>query len=494
MASTALLDSLILPDLTEQLSTPCPSRPLRVGVYCRISADDEKEGKGVKRQVADCLRVQRDRYADIDGEPTFYIDNDVTAMGTKVRKEFERLLIDLKAGRIDVLIVWHTDRLYRRIEELSRIMATWQLHKPEIAAVTVGKVDFTTPTGRLIARMMAIVGQYEVEHLIERCLRKKRELREEGKVQGGPRPFGYREGGYELDKAEADELREAAHRILVGEMSVTNVARDWNRRGVKTARGRDWTGAQVRRVLIRYRNVGIVEHAGMPVGAAQWAPVLDEATWAGLRKILGDGLPVRRQKPRAETLLAGIAQCGECGAVLWSAGQDPRGAQRYRCSASQHLKRLAKPIEDHVEGIVVGILSRPDAVNLLGKDSAQEKIRELHVQAAARKAAIEEAGAMFADGEIDRAELKAITTRARQRLAEVEDKLAELTAGSVLDGVVGPEAAKTWEGLDLDRRRSIIDHLVMVTVHRGITGGDRRSAGRGERFVSTIDVAPKTGN
>lgn len=488
--TTALLDSLLSEGLTDQITTGLPERPLRIGIVCRISKDDEEEGKGVARQKADCLGRQRDKYPNAESIE-YYIDNDITAMGTKKRPQFERLLRDMRAGRLDVVIMWHTDRTWRRIEELSRIMDAWGVHRPEIAAITVGLVDFTTPTGRFLARVMAIVGQYEVEHLIERVLRKKRELREEGMVQGGGRPFGYQDGGYEIEPRETARIRTAARRILVGDQSATDVAREWNRLGVVTARGTRWDGTKVRRVLTRYRNVAIVEHEGRPVAAAKWKPILDEETWTGLRAVLGDGTSTRKYKPRAESMLPGIATCGECGAVLRSAGGDPRGNRRVRCSVSHHLKRLAKPIEDHVEAVVVGILSRPDAIKLLGTGKSEDKIRELHATAAARQATIDEAGSMFADGEIDRDQLRDITAKARTKLVEVEAELAAMTAGSVLDGVVGLDAATAWVGLDLDRKRAIIDHLVEVKVHRGATGGDRRSKGRAKRFVSTVEVTEK---
>lgn len=486
-----LLDELMASGLDQQASSLRPARPLRVGIYCRISDDDEKEGKGVVRQTTDCRTLQADRYPLLDGEPVLYIDNDVTAMGKKKREAFERLLCDLQAGRLDVVIVWHTDRLYRRIEELSRIMAAWAINRPEIAAVTVGKVDFTTPTGRFLARVMAIVGQYEVEHLIERCLRKKRELREEGKVQGGDRPFGYAKGGYNLEPREAARMRIAARRLLVGHMTVADIARDWNARGVKTARGGQWTGLGVRRVLVRWRNVGIVEHEGQPAAAATWAPVFDEATFAALRKVLGDGSPKRRYKPHARHLLAGIARCGECGAKLHGAGEDPSGKLRYKCSASNHLKRVAPPIESHVEHVVVGILSRPDAIKLLGEGPSEDRIRELHIAAAVKEAKLREANEMYANDEIDRAQLRDITANARKDLADIEKKLSEMSAGSVLDGMVGPRAAMAWERLDLDRKRVIIDHLVTVTVQRAPRGGDGRSKDRAKRLATGVIVEPK---
>lgn len=473
-----------VPDTVEGLKT------LRVGIYCRISADDEKEGKGVARQKADGRRLQCDKYPNASSIE-YYIDNDISAVGGKERPAFERLLVDMAAGRLDVVIMWHTDRLYRKIEDLTRIMKAWEANQPFMAAVTIGFIDFTTPTGRFLAKQLAIIGELEVERIIERVRRKKQEMREEGRPLGGARAFGYAADGYEVNGREAARMRIAARRILVGGQTEGDIAREWNRRGVKTARGTEWDAVKVRRVLCRWRNIGIVEHEGQPVGPAQWKPILDEVTFVGLRKRLL-GKATRPQKPRGESLLANLARCGECGAVLWGAGEDPRGNLRLRCSRSHHLKRIAKPIELYVEERIIAILSRPDAISLLGKGPSEDSMHELHAAAAARQATLAEASAMFADGEIDRDQLRDITTKARAKLVEIEKQLADVTAGSVLDGLIGVvDVVERWRELDLDRRRAVIDHLVEVKVHRGATGGDRRSKRRAARFASTIEVTPK---
>lgn len=488
--TTSLLDTLLASTTIEQATTLAPTRPLRVGVYARISADDKGDEKGVARQTewGAAMAVEMG-----DSNPTIYVDNDISAHQTrKRRRDYERLLADIKAGRLDVLLATHPDRLYRRAADLERLIPLIESSGVSVRTKHAGEVELSTASGKMTARIVGAVAQAEVERGQERQRDKKAAMAKAGEVLGGPRPFGYKKGGYKVEPREAARIRTAARRILVGGQSVTDVAREWNRRGVKTARGNTWNGARVRNVLVRYRNVGIVEHQGKPVAAAQWSPVLDEETWSGLRAVLGDGTPTRRQKPRAETLLAGIARCGECGAVLWSAGEDPRGNQRYRCSASNHLKRLTRPIDDHVEAQVVAILSGPNAISLLGKGPSEDTVRELHTAAATRQAKIDEANAMFAEDEIDRAQLLDITTKARTKLAEIEKKLAALTAGSVLDGLAGrDDVVEIWDELDLDRKRAVIDHLVEVKVRRGATGGDRRSKARGERFISTIDVTPR---
>lgn len=456
-----------------------------MGIYARISEDDKGDEKGVARQI----EWGRATAAEMgDPAPEIYVDNDISAHQTrKRRRDYERLLVDIAAGRVDVVLATHPDRVYRRAADLERLIPLIESSGVSVRTKHAGEVDLSSASGRMNARIVGAVAQGEVERMQERQRDKKSAMAEAGEVLGGGRPFGYRDGGYELHEAEAEELREAARRVLAGD-SVGEIAADWNRRGVQTARGTTWTGVKVRRVLTRYRNVAIVEHHGEVVGAAQWTPVLDDETFAGVRAILGDGKPLARNRPHVDRLLSGIARCGVCGSVLHSAGQSTSGAYRYRCSTSHHLKRAAEPIENHVESVVVGILARPDAVDLVATGSGQHRVRELHEQAAAKKAKLDEANAMFLADEIDRAQLRDITARARQALAEIEAALAEVAVGSVLDGIAGrADAAELWVRLPLERKRAIIDRLATITVHRGKRGGDSRNR-PGEQFTATVDV------
>lgn len=77
---------------------------------------------------------------------------------------------------------WHPDRLYRQPAELEDLILIVEDHKTEIATVKEGDLDLSTPTGRLMARMLGAIAKYEVEHKQERILRKVQELVEAGRI------------------------------------------------------------------------------------------------------------------------------------------------------------------------------------------------------------------------------------------------------------------------------------------------------------------------
>jgi site-specific DNA recombinase len=77
-------------------------------------------------------------------------------------------------------------------------------------------------------------------------------------------------------ESEAGEIRAATEAVLAGR-SLASLAKDWNARGLHTSTGREWTYGALRRVLIRPRNAGLMEHRGKEVGPAMWPAVEERA-------------------------------------------------------------------------------------------------------------------------------------------------------------------------------------------------------------------------
>lgn len=106
----------------------------RAAVYARISLY-RKEEAGVKRQQKACrdLAAARGYIANC-----VYVDNSISAYSGATRPKYQRLLRDIKAGLIDKVLVWHQDRLHRRLAELSEY----------IDVVATHGVDTETVNGR----------------------------------------------------------------------------------------------------------------------------------------------------------------------------------------------------------------------------------------------------------------------------------------------------------------------------------------------------------
>ena len=123
----------------------------RAAVYVRISKDSEATGLGVERQRQDCLRLLERHGWSL---AQTYCDNDVSATkGGRLtygaqRPQFEAMMQDVQAGRLDAIVVWDLDRLTRTPRETEDIIQLADDTGLALASVG-GEVDLGKPQGRM---------------------------------------------------------------------------------------------------------------------------------------------------------------------------------------------------------------------------------------------------------------------------------------------------------------------------------------------------------
>jgi DNA invertase Pin-like site-specific DNA recombinase len=269
---------VVLPAQRDGTSTPAATR---AGIYCRISRDKVGAGLGIARQESDC-RVLADRLGR--GVADVYADNDISAYGGKHRPQYERLLSDIRSGKVTAVLAWHGDRLHRRPTELESYIDACEARGVETQTVKAGMLDLSTPSGRMIARQLGTIARYEVEHGVERIKGAKAQARDAGQWLGGRAPFGYvKDGKSSLAPCtgEAELIRRAAEDVLAGR-ALRAVAGEWNAAGVTTRGGRRWDSELVRKVLCSPTTAGRIAHGGQDTGkAAVWPAIIDLTIWEG---------------------------------------------------------------------------------------------------------------------------------------------------------------------------------------------------------------------
>src|SRR5688500_14059474 len=133
----------------------------RAAIYLRQSRDAAGDGLAVERQRQDCERLAAERgWTVIPGG--VLTDNDMSASTGRRRPGYERLLELIDARAVDVVIVWHLDRLTRRLADLVDVIDRTEQASVRIATVA-GDLDLSTDAGRLVARILGSVTQGEVE-------------------------------------------------------------------------------------------------------------------------------------------------------------------------------------------------------------------------------------------------------------------------------------------------------------------------------------------
>jgi site-specific DNA recombinase len=133
---------------------------MRTALYLRVSLDKSGDGLGIERQREDCRRLAEQRGWTVTSE---IVENNTSATYGP-RPGFEKLLQLMEGRQIDAVIVWHVDRLLRRMTDLERVIELVETSNVRVATVS-GEIDLGTDMGCMVGRIMASVARAEVERL-----------------------------------------------------------------------------------------------------------------------------------------------------------------------------------------------------------------------------------------------------------------------------------------------------------------------------------------
>lgn len=434
-------------------------------VYVRQSEDKTGAEAAVHRQEVACRLL-----ADAKGwdSPRLYADNSISATTGKTRPAFEQLVIAIESGAVTAVVVWHLDRLTRSMKDLTRIIEAGQAHRVNIACVHGVSLDLGDPTGVAVAQILTAVAAMEVGHKGRRQREANRQRAEAGDAFWSRRPFGYDrvDGAVVTVPAEAAAIMEAAKAILGG-ATLTSVVNRWNDAGLRTTTRQQglWGVTQLRRVLINPRYAGKRLYNGEDKGTGNWEPILDEETSRRLEEMLTD--PRRRTSPddlNAKYLLSGILFCGKCGRKMFAAPVRNRGRvwMVYRCQGGLCMQRRLDLVNEYLEGVAVGILSRPDAAGLFADAEAAGKLRREATNLRDRRDAL---ASLLADGLMSAASVREQAGKLSKALADVERSITAAEHLNPAAGVIGAEnVAEAWRELPLANKRQVIRALMDITV------------------------------
>jgi site-specific DNA recombinase len=470
---------------------------VRTAVYTRISQDVTGQQLGVQRQLGDCVALAERIGWEVVAR---YDDNDVSAYSGKRRPGFDQMLDDMKAGQFAALIVWHTDRLYRSMKDLERLIDVADASGVQLKTVQGGDLDLSTSAGRMLGRILGATARQESEHHAER--RKAANLQRAAAGQWcatGNRPYGYTKDGEPLEP-EASLLRQAAVDILAGH-SLHSIAAAWNSKGYTTTKGAKWSNLHVRRVLTNPRIAALRVHQGRIVGAGSWEPILELDTFRGLTAYLQD--PSRKNGLAFERryMLSGIARCGLCDQPMYATYPHGRGRRMvYACRPTAHIARSGALLDEYVEALVLAWFSQPKTRKRLAallNGGRNVDVKALQAQHEALQARKRELAAKFAKGAIDGDQLDSGTSELNVQQAAIAKVLGAVSRKSPAAKMLAAEAPRQyWAGCSPDIRGKIVAEIMTVTVKpaprgRWFKDRDEPTTAEWERFGEYLDIKPK---
>lgn len=502
-------------------------------IYLRVSSDEQaKEGLSLPAQLRECRRYCADRSWVIAAE-----HQDVLSGSRDDRPGYQALLTGARRlaaeGKHVAVVVMRLDRFGRRLAERIRSREEFKA-----AGVVTHSVREGGEVSDLMANMLAVLAQEEVERLGDRV----RDTRDHN-VENGWHTPGRPAWGYRWRPATDEERSQGAPRsVLVPDEITAPYAREMFRMVASGTSPRAvalWaaglsTEARGTRLLAQ---VGIRLLLKSPVYVGRfsdgergrWEPLVDEQTWNTVQTRIGRAK--RRSGPiSGEHLLTGLIACPTCGSKM--AGWTQAGRwKRYRCNSFEHGGERAlrnctctvssAPVDEDMIGQIVNLLAPLEAGDpklrqavvrawerLRKPDDAGAKDRARLVARARKEAEdakrrIAEATRLLVDGTIDRTAYQALAEDEQRRLESAEQTLVGPEAQASVSEVLPPlekaladlggwEVVLRQEGA-VPQKRAVLALLVERVIPRRISHGKYRAdviwTQRGRALGQAIDEA-----
>jgi site-specific DNA recombinase len=330
---------------------------LRVAVYTRQSV--ERHGD----QALSSVQAQREkveRYVSSQEGLGWALlralyDDEGYSGATLSRPALQRLLADVRAGLIDLIVTYRMDRLSRSQRDFLNLLHLFDEHNVRWVSATE---SFSTarPEGRAMLSVLMAFAQMEREVTSERVRDKVAASRERGLWTGGTPPLGLDsvKGKLVVNEPEAEIVRGIFRLYLetrsISAMVSETAARGWTQKRWTNGHGAVRGGARFTKNALRHLLTNPLYVARIRAGAtlhdAQHDAIVDQQLWDAVQAALAERRPEKpqRRKQAWSTLLGGLLRCG-CGAGMTHhfASRHGRKYSYYVCAKVVRLNAAACP-------------------------------------------------------------------------------------------------------------------------------------------------------
>lgn len=433
----------------------------------RISEDKRGEEFGINTQRRRISALIEAKGWTLANE---YVDNSVSA--SKVRGKgtaWARMLDAAKRDEFDMIVAVDLDRLLRQTADLVTLIDTGA------KVVTVdGEIDLSTADGEFRATMLTGIARFEVRRKAERTKRANQQRRESGVPIAVSKILGYTPNGLEVIESEAKHVRKAFDDFLAG-VNLRQIGDDLTEAGMTTAKGSRYFMRNVRYMLENARYAGLIRHhATGDLYPGNFPAIVSEDVWRAAVDKIKD--PARRVSPgnKPKWLLSGIAHCGRCNGQNMRVGKTTNGEPAYRCNDKAHLSRKAEPIDEYVNAVVIARLSMPDTASLFAPETEDVDVDGLRKERNVLQSRMDGLASLFADGVLSADAVRSTSAELRKKINDIDTVLTSSESSIITEVANSEDVESAWWGLDIERRRLILDTLMRVTILPVGRGGAQR--------------------
>lgn len=296
---------------------PKNTKEFRCAIYTRKSTEHglELEFNSLDAQREACEAYIKSQASEGWRAVPKRYDDPAYSGGNIDRPAVQRLLKDIEAGLIDVVVVYKIDRLTRSLADFAKLVEVFDAKSVSFVAVTQ-QFNTTTSMGRLTLNVLLSFAQFERELASERVRDKVAASRKKGKWTGGTAPLGYhvRDKKLIVEPAEAKTVRDIFHRYislqslqkLIDELDGKGIVTKRRNAVGKAAGGIPFTYGPLAYLLKNRVYLGEIGYAGAWY-PGEHEPIIDRSTFEQVQQLMksnSEGRIGRRQKNAA--LLTGL--------------------------------------------------------------------------------------------------------------------------------------------------------------------------------------------
>jgi signal transduction histidine kinase/DNA invertase Pin-like site-specific DNA recombinase len=271
------------------------TKSVRCAIYTRVSTehglDQEFNSLDAQYEAASAY-IKSQAHAGWTLIRSRYDDGGYSG-GSTDRPDLQKLLDDIRARKVDVIVVYKVDRLTRSLADFAKLVELFDSHGVSFVSVTQ-QFNTTTSMGRLTLNVLLSFAQFEREVTSERIRDKVAASKRKGLWVGGNLPLGYemKDGKIAVVEEEAELVRSIFRRYLeLG--SVNELLRDLKERNIRTktrqlSTGKTRGGIPFGRgtlyyVLSNHFYIGEVKYKGEILPGEQ-PPIMDRALFEAVRQ------------------------------------------------------------------------------------------------------------------------------------------------------------------------------------------------------------------
>lgn len=301
----------------------------RVGIWIRVSTDMQVKDDSPEHHIQRAKFYIQSRGWEV---VEIYRLDAVSGKAVIHHPEAQRMLKDLKEGRISGLVFSKLARLARSTKELLEFAEIFRKAGADLVSLAE-QIDTSTPAGRLFFTIVAAMAEWEREEISSRVAASVPIRARMGKPLGGQAVFGYKWENKTLliDEKEAP-IRKLVYEIFLDCQRKKTTARRLNELGYRTRNGSYFSDTTVERLIRDTTAKGqrIANYTTSLGEGKQWVPkdksewitipcpaIIDEELWKKCNSILDKQAEKSKGKGRkSDYLLAGFVNC-ECGTSMY---------------------------------------------------------------------------------------------------------------------------------------------------------------------------------